>query len=188
MPCETESNHPERWLDEHGDALYAYALLRVREPAAAEDLVQDALIAGWLARGEYRGGAELRTWLIGILKHKIIDHLRKAGREVRLEMPEESEDPMLHKFDDTGHWLTAPVEFRDPSAILENDELRHALLNCIDKLPSALRQAFVLREFDGLDTPTLIATLGLSGANNLWVMLSRAREKLRACLEGYWRT
>ena len=72
---------PEQWLDQHGDALYAFALLRVQQPAVAEDLVQDTLLAAFSGRERFGGGAQERTWLIGILKHKIIDHLRKSGRE-----------------------------------------------------------------------------------------------------------
>lgn len=186
MPNAADTHDPEQWLADHGDALYAYALTRVREPATAEDLVQDTLLAGWLAKGEFRGGATLRTWLIGILKNKIIDYLRKAGRETSLELQADDVEVLASSFDHTGHWLREPLEFRDPAAILENEALGRALLNCIQTLPDSLRRVFVLREVDGMETSEIVTALGISSVNNVWVMLSRARERMRECLEGPW--
>ncbi|MGE3772294.1 MAG: sigma-70 family RNA polymerase sigma factor [Gammaproteobacteria bacterium] len=179
----------ERWLGEHGDALYAYALPRVREPAAVEDLIQDTLIAAWQARASFRGGAAVRTWLIGILKHKIVDHLRVGQRETTLGalVDDETErDPLDGRMDGAGHWHIDPIAFRDPRKILEQAELREAMRRCIDALPTKLRTVFMLKEFDGLESSELIAVAGISSLNHLWVMLSRARERVRACLERKW--
>ncbi|HMM76935.1 MAG TPA: sigma-70 family RNA polymerase sigma factor [Gammaproteobacteria bacterium] len=179
----------ERWLSEHGDALYAYALPRVREAAAVEDLIQDTLIAAWQARASFRGGAAVRTWLIGILKHKIIDHLRVAQRETTLGAVADDEaerDPLAGRMDGVGHWRIDPIAFRDPRTILEQAELREAMRRCIEALPVKLRTVFVLKELDGLDSPELVAVAGISSLNHLWVMLSRARERVRACLERKW--
>lgn len=172
------------WLAEHGDALFAYASARVREPAMVEDLIQDTLLAPWQAQAGYRGGAAVRTWLIGILKHKIVDQLRRGARETNFG--DDDIDPLDGRMDGNGHWQIAPVEFRDPRAILENAQLREAMLRCIDALPARLRMVFLLKEFDDPDSAELIAAAGLSGPNNLWVTLSRARERVRSCLEQKW--
>ena len=172
------------WLDEHGDALYAHAVSRVREPALAEDLVQDTLIAAWQAKDDFRGAASVKTWLISILKFKIIDHFRKAERETSLDAIQDNDDLWVGKFDETGLWAVEPLAFRDPASILENTQLSRALLDCIARLPSNLRSVFTLRELEGLDTNELVSQLQISSANNVLVMLSRAREKMRLCLEG----
>src|SRR5436190_9437225 len=72
---------PERWVDEHGDCLYRYALLRVRKPEIAEDLVQETLLVAVRTHARFAGRSTERSWLCGILKNKICDHFRKLGRE-----------------------------------------------------------------------------------------------------------
>ncbi|MEQ8231814.1 MAG: sigma-70 family RNA polymerase sigma factor [Gammaproteobacteria bacterium] len=189
MDAPTRAGDPEQWLDLHGDALYAFAMLRVRNQAVAEDLVQETLLAALGAAHDFAGRANARTWLVGILKHKIIDHLRKAGRETREYTEEEmplSDAQWSEKFDHTGHWIEPPRDWGDPAAVAENRALGAALEACIERLPEKARTLFVLREIDGLGTDELLATLGISSANNLWVMLSRARERLRTCLEQTW--
>ncbi len=188
MTLVTDATHElELWLTQHGDALHAYAMSRVREPAAVEDLIQDTLLAAWQARASFRGGAAVRTWLIGILKHKIVDHLRADRRTTTLgDTADDDVDPLDGRMDGVGHWQIDPIAFRDPRAILEHGELREALLRCIDALPAKLRSVFVLKEFDGLDSGELVAVAGLSSHNHLWVTLSRARERVRACLERKW--
>lgn len=180
------ASDPELWLSRHGDALYAYALLRVREPALAEDLVQETLLAALGARERYAGTAQERTWLTGILKHKLVDHLRKALREETFSPNPEDEAEFAAKFDSTGHWNAPPAHWHDPAFIAENGELRDALVRCIGRLPDKQRQLLVLRDVDGHDTADLCALLEISTAGNLWVMLSRARERVRACLAALW--
>ena len=70
----TTGNDPERWVDEHGDVLYRYALARVRKPEVAQDLVQDTLLAAVRTHERFRGGSTVRSWLCGILKHKLCDY------------------------------------------------------------------------------------------------------------------
>ncbi|MBI1733439.1 MAG: sigma-70 family RNA polymerase sigma factor [Gammaproteobacteria bacterium] len=175
---------PSMWLDRHGDALYAYALVRTRNAATAEDLVQEALLAAFAGRDAFKGESAERTWLTGILKHKVIDHLRRRGREVPLveerDYPAGVEDAC---FDERGHWQVDVRDWSRPDRALEQDELRAALRDCIAALPERLGMLFVLREVDGMETDELLAALNISSANNLWVMLSRARLRLRACLE-----
>ncbi|MGE0487194.1 MAG: sigma-70 family RNA polymerase sigma factor [Gammaproteobacteria bacterium] len=180
------SADPEAWLDAHGDALYAFAMTRVRNSAVAEDLVQDTLLAALGAVAGFDGRSSERTWLIGILKHKLIDHLRRAGREQTVDTSDEDGAVWAARFDHTGHWVEPPRDWGDPARIAENDGLGRALAACIEHLPERQRVLFVLREVDGLDTDELLTLLGISSANNLWVMLSRARTALRDCVERTW--
>ena len=183
---EVPTPDPARWVDEHGDAMYAYCLLRVRNRATAEDLVQDALISALTAVDTFKGQSSERTWLIGILKHKILDHLRKAGRERPLDaeaIPAESTD---NYFDETEHWQVSISDWAQPDKALENERFWTTFNHCMEKLPERLRVLYALRELDGLETEELLETLHISSANNLWVMLSRARVHLRQCLENNW--
>lgn len=183
---QASGDQPEQWLDEHGDALFAFALARINEPSAAEDLVQETLLAGFEALHDFHGDASTRTWLISILKNKLIDRIRKLRREAPLDPHVVDDAEWQAKFDDTGHWVVAPSGWRDPSTVLENDALGTALMNCIARLPEHLRTLIVLRDIDGFEAQELIEILNISSANNLWVMLSRGREKLRVCMDKTW--
>ncbi len=177
---------PERWLDEHGDVLYRYALGRVSNVATAEDLVQETLLSAFKGAAKFRGASSERTWLIGILKHKTLDHLRRAGREVTYA-PDQTENAIWDaKFGPDDHWVNAPHEWSDPSSLLEHADIRQQLRQCVDALPDKLRTLFVLREIEGIEAKELLETLRISSPNNLWVMMSRARERLRTCLQQAW--
>ncbi len=181
---EPNRTDPGAWLDEHGDVLYAFALGRVRNTAVAEDLVQETLLAAFTGRERFQGDSAERTWLIGILKHKVIDHLRRRGREVPLDetrdYPPDVEEAC---FDARGHWQADVRTWSRPDRVMEQEQLLAALRECIAALPERLGTLFVLREVDGMETGELLEALGISSAGNLWVMLSRARLRLRACLE-----
>ena len=183
---DVKGSDPDRWLDLHGDELYGYALLRVQEPALAEDLVQETLLAALTARGRFKGEAQERTWLVGILKNKLVDHLRRAGREQSYDPTQDDDADLEARFDHTGHWASSPTAWNDPAFNAENAELRAALLKCIGRLPDKQRRLLVLREIDGHATEELLALLEISSPGNLWVMLSRARERVRGCLEASW--
>jgi RNA polymerase sigma-70 factor, ECF subfamily len=181
-----EDEDPGNWLDEHGDALFAYALTRVRQSAAAEDLVQETLLAALEGLARFQGGATTRTWLVSILKNKIVDRVRKLRREDPLDPALIDEQEWRAKFDGTDHWAAAPNDWGDPSAVLENKAMAAALMACIDKLPEQLRTLIIMRDIDGYETQELLDMLNISSASNLWVMLSRSREKLRGCMEKNW--
>lgn len=178
---------PETWLDAHGDALYRFALQRVREPALAEDLVQDTLLAALRARAGFAAQASERTWLIAILKNKIIDHYRRAGRESPLPEhldPDEAVDALFRDEPD-GHWAEPPSSWPRPDTALEQAEFWRVFQECLDALPARQSQAFVLSEIDGLTTAELCKLFGAS-TSNMWVLLHRARLRLRGCLESRW--
>jgi RNA polymerase sigma-70 factor (ECF subfamily) len=169
------------WLDEHGDALYRYARARVGRRELAEDLVQDTFVAALQARGRYAGGSSVRTWLLAILKHKIVDHFRRLAAASPFEP-----DPIgAEFFAADGRWRRPPASWRTPEKDLEEREFRSVLDDCLGRLPRALASVFFLRELEGLGIEELRDQLDLS-AGNIRVRLHRARLLLRACLERRW--
>jgi RNA polymerase sigma-70 factor (ECF subfamily) len=170
-----------RWVEEHGDALYRYALLRVSDPDLAGDLVQDTFLSALKGAENFRGGSTVRTWLIGILKHKIIDHYRRDKVEVLAsDAAAGSEDDDLDHVDRASdRWSEAP------SQLVENREFWATFTSCLEGLPEVHRRAFSLREFDGLPGEEICKILDVT-PSNLWVILHRARAKLRRCLEINW--
>jgi RNA polymerase sigma-70 factor (ECF subfamily) len=177
---------PNTWLDQHGDALYRFALVRVRDSAVAEDLVQDTLLAALRAHERFAGQSSELTWLIAILKNKIVDHYRRHVREAPLpdsEDPDGLIDALFKKSND--HWLTVPAAWQDPDTSLENSQFWQAFTDCLQGLPARQAQAFTLTELDGLGTDELCKVLGVT-SSNVWVLLHRARLRLRECLEHGW--
>lgn len=175
----------EKWLEDYGDFLYRYALVRVRDNAHAEDLVQETFVAALKAKENYQGKSTERTWLVGILKHKIIDHLRKQKRTTALEDEQQlvDEDAL---FNENGGWKATISPWNSPDAALEQEAFWKILQQCIQALPERLRDLYLLREIDELDSDTVCNILAISSTNNMWVMLSRTRLKLRGCLENHW--
>jgi RNA polymerase sigma-70 factor (ECF subfamily) len=178
------------WLDEHGDYLYRYALLQLRDSAAAEDAVQETLLAALSAWARFSGQSSVRTWLTGILKHKILDTFRAQAREPQFEplhTDSESDLDALDRllFDQTGHWVDPPQAWGDPEATLEQQRFWEALQRCLEELPPHLAAAFNLRELAGLETQEICKELNIT-TTNCWVMLHRARLGLQQCLQLRW--
>lgn len=177
---------PDAWLDAHGDALYRYALSRVRDGASAEDLVQETLLAALTAQRDFRADAAERTWLIGILRHKLADHHRKRCREQPLAPDAEGDAVVDACFAADGHWRRAPGQWAvDAAALHDQQEFWQVFRRCRAALPERQAAVFTLRLLDDVDAETVCQDLGLS-ATNLWVLLHRARLRLRACLEQHW--
>jgi RNA polymerase sigma-70 factor (TIGR02943 family) len=174
------------WLDRHGDVMFRFALARVRDKAVAEDLVQEALLAAIQGIGSLTDAANERSWLIGILRHKVLDHFRRCARERTVRADVEPVDGTEgDPFDADGRWKSAPGRWSSPESSLEQEEFLRTLDLCMDSLPQNLRSTFALRELDGIACEDLAETLGTS-RNNVWVLLSRARQRLRDCLERHW--
>ena len=177
---------PESWVDHYGDFLYRFALSRVKDPAVAEDLVQETFLAALRARESFKGRSAARTWLIAILKHKIVDYIRKKFREPPTDKIETMTDIMDADFNDSGKWQVRPHKWAiNPGKIYEQKEFFDVLYYCLAELPGRLAEAFMLREMDGLSTAEVCKILDIT-ATNSWVMLYRARMSLRRCLENKW--
>jgi len=174
------------WLDEHGDVLYRYALLRVGDATAAEDLVQETLLAALEGHERFRGRSSVRTWLVGILKHKAIDHIRRAVKEPEAPGPTGTPEDVAPFFQDSGLWGLWPQKWGgNPAGAFERQEFWDVYVMCLAALPEQIAMVFSLREMDEVDSDELCKILGVT-ATNLWTMLHRARMRLRRCLEENW--
>ena len=177
---------PDTWLELHGDSLYRFALVRVREPSIAEDMVQETLLAAWRAKDSFAGGSAERTWLIAILKNKIIDYFRRNRRETPLPDNADTDDAIDALFaKNTDHWARLASAWANPDDALEQAEFWQVFQNCLDALPVRQAQMFTLSEIDGLSTDEL-CKVAQAQTSNVWVMLHRARLRLRECLEKQW--
>lgn len=181
----SETPDPQSWLVEHGDYLYGYAMSRLRNDDLAADLVQETLLAAWKGRHNFKGDSTARTWLTGILKHKITDHIRAEIRSRNLAEAVEN-DPTSRWFGADGAWQEAPRTWSDnPEQLCRDDEFRAVLQECMERLPEKQRLVFEMREFSGDETETICKALEVS-TTNLHVLLHRARLALRGCLEKNW--
>jgi RNA polymerase sigma-70 factor, ECF subfamily len=176
-----------RELESLRPALMRFALLQLRNGTLAEDVVQDALIAVLEKPESYSGQSSLRTYVTGILKHKIIDALRNSRRECRFEIEEDqSEADIIDAlFKPDGHTVDMPHDWGNPDAALEQKDFFRVLEICLEKLPARTARIFMMREWLELDTEEICKELGIS-TSNAWVMLYRARVQLRECLDLNW--
>jgi RNA polymerase sigma-70 factor (ECF subfamily) len=178
---------PEEWLQQYGDYLFRFALSRLRDPNAAEEVVQETFVAGLRAASQYAGKGAERAWLLGILKRKIIDHIRRRNRASALPLSEAEEgwgDPF---FDASGHWKADPRFLAaQPSDSLEREEFWAAFRDCLARLPPRQADVFVLRELDEAESGEICKELEIS-TSNLWVLLHRARLQLAKCLQERWK-
>lgn len=176
---------PERWVDEHGDCLFRYALTRVRKEDVAEDLVQETLLAAVRTHEKFGGRSTERSWLVGILKNKICDHFRKLGRETSFTDLEFFSDEHSDRFDGENYWIheRGPSDWKpEGEEAMKRAEFWQALQGALGRLPERIAQVFMMREMDGVPSKEVCETLNISEAN-LWVMLHRARMALRQDLE-----
>lgn len=170
-----------------------FATLQLRDPDLAEDAVQEALLGALRNQRSFAGRSALRTWVFGILKHKIADLLRQRARtatasELAVDDDDEDDSEVLTRlFDGTGHWhpATAPKPWRDPDASLEDARFWRVFEACLECLPERQARVFMMREFVGLETEAICKAIGLT-VTNLHVLLHRARLRLRSCLEEHW--
>jgi len=168
--------------------LLKYARLQLRNPVQAEDLVQETLLAGLEGAARFSGKSSVRTWLTGILKHKIIDQFRRSNREQPLAGPgdERSEADIIDAlFVPDGHWQQRPSQWGNPEQSFENQRFWAAFEECVRRLPERAARAFTMREVMELSTEEICQELAIT-PTNCWVMLHRARLLLRECLEAQW--
>jgi len=178
--------NPDVWVKEYGDVLYRYALSRLHNSTSAEDVVQETFLAALKSQATFSGKSSAQTWLVGILKYKIIDLIRKESRERPYDEIETVDALAENTFDSKGHWRVGPQEWQvNPGKILENKEFRAVLESCLAHLPDQLRLVFSLREMEQEGTEEICKVLGVT-PTNLWVMLYRARMRLQGCLNENW--
>lgn len=180
---------PDEWVDRYGDLLLGYAMRQVADRTAAEDVVQETLLAAWQARESFRGDSKFETWLIGILRRKACDYLRRSGREVAsLDVAGDgltSPETASH-FSRSGQWQTRPQRWSTlPADSIENEEFWAAVQHCIGDLPDHFAEAFRLRIASGKALREISSVLGIS-TDHLSVRLHRARLLLRDCLSRRW--
>jgi len=181
---------PARWLQEYGDTLYRYAMRHLHNTAHAEDVLQETLLAALQARASYSGRASEKTWLIGILKHKIVDLIRKQVRESAVDdigalSDAVAESDVDRLFDARGHWIIPPDDWGNPDKALHNQQFLAAFEACLERLKPLLAQVFTLKELGGQSVAEICNELGIT-ATNCGVILYRARMGLRRCLEVRW--
>ncbi|GAB4315871.1 MAG: sigma-70 family RNA polymerase sigma factor [Bacteroidales bacterium] len=192
MTPSTTTRHRElikKLFEEHADFLYNYAITRVKEHHLAEDLVQETYIAALKNIGTFEGRSRPTTWLIAILKNKIIDYIRKRVRslnEQSLDALERADD----FFTEQGKWKDAhkPGELRfDKGNPMEREEFQRVLKACLGHLKELHRLTFILKYIEGEETETICQELKIT-ASNYWVIIHRAKLQLRECLEKNWLT
>lgn len=180
------STSPETWLEEHGDYLFKYAFVRLRNRATAEDVVQEAFLAGIKGLDRFDGRSNVRYWLLGILKHKVVDYIRKASRETVMEDPEAAELTGSTTFKLFGIPSERGSSWQfNPRKAFEQKEFRDVFTECMTGLKGNMQRAFAMKELEGLPTEEICKFLGVT-PNNLWVMLHRCRQQLKECLQVNW--
>lgn len=167
--------------------LLRFAALQLRDAAAAEDAVQDTLLAALDGEAGFAGRSNLRTWLTGILKHKIVDAIRRQSRErPAADLGDEGgDDEFDGLFDRRGHWQEPPDAWQQPEGALGQKQFLAALEACLKALPERTARVFMMREHLGLETSEICKELGIT-PTHCWVMLHRARMALRLCLTSNW--
>lgn len=177
--------NPDKWIDSYADYLFNYTIARVSDSEKAKDLVQETFFAGLKSMKNFEGKASERTWLISILKRKIIDHYRKINSnkgkaEVRMNFYQDG--------DREGDWIEERVPQKwdgGADTSLETEELAETLQVCIDKLPEKYKLVFEMKTIKGFETEDICNELDIS-SSNLWVIIHRARTQLRKCMEENW--
>ena len=176
--------NPNRWIELYSDYLFNYTISRVNDREIAKDIIQDTFSAGLKSMKNFKGEASERTWLISILKRKIIDYYRKINSKKG-----QTEVRMTYNTDENeGDWLEERVEdenYLNAQDILENTELGDAIYDCMSKLPKRQATVFKMKTILNYETETICNELNIT-ASNLWVIIHRARLALAECMEKHW--
>jgi len=154
----------QTWLADHGDYLFRVARRQLHSDELAEDAVQETLLAALGARARYTGDASPRTWLTGILKHKIVDLIRRQVREIELPRDADDEEAVDLLFRRDGHWTEPLRPWGNPQAEAERSQLRRMLDECADRLKPAMAQVFSLREVAGMETEEICSRRPIAGS------------------------
>lgn len=171
------------WVESYSDYLFNYAIVRVNDAELAKDLVQDTFIAGLKGLDKFEGKSAIRTWLVSILKRKIIDFWRqKEARKTEVFSSFFNEEKKYAKWNDN----TVPQgRLSEIDIDIENTELRSAILKCVDSLPEKYKSVFIDKMIDQKDSDEVCKENNIT-ASNFWVIIHRAKMQMRACLEKSW--
>jgi RNA polymerase sigma-70 factor (ECF subfamily) len=169
----------------HRPMLMRFARAQLHNDAWAEDAVSETLLAALEKPQAFGGQSQLRTWLVGVLKHKLVDQLRRHTREASLTTADDEADLDEQLFTADGHWREAPQVWGDPEHQLREQQFMAMLDACVQHLPGVQGRVFMMREWLELDTEEICKALAIS-PTNLWVLLHRARLRLRECLQQNW--
>ncbi len=177
-------------LAQHRGYLLRYALLQLRDQTAAEDVVQETLLAAVEGKARFSGKSSVKTWLTGILKHKIVDQMRRSAREQPLarnsaEADRGEAELVDALFAENGHWSPPPASWGSPEQSFENGQFWKAFEMCSKLMPEKTARVFVMREVMDLTTEEICKEMSIT-ATHCWVMLHRARLSLRTCLDTKW--
>ena len=177
---------PQIWIEKYRDSLFKYALFRLRDADLAEESIQETFLAALQSRKGFQGLASEKTWLISILKRKIYDHFRRIGRDKQFKVT----FPMEHSSDDLFDRKGIPavrsrIWFSDPSMVYEQKEFLQIIKHALSELPGRTAQAFILREVIELSSQEICEFMNISICN-LYVMVHRARKRLRYDLQWRW--
>lgn len=178
----------EQQLVQQRDYLMRFARLQLRNDVWAEDVVSETILAALAKPQAFQARSQLKTWLVGILKHKIIDSMRQRQREVTLDSDSEDEslDPLEHMaFKSDGHFAEKPADWGNPEQDLRSRQFMAVMEACTQKLPAVQGRLFLMREWLEMSSDEICKELALT-PTNLYVQLHRARLRLRECLELNW--
>lgn len=191
MSANVNSLNPNKWIELYADYLFNYAIVRVNDSDMAQDLVQDTFLSALKAQTGFRGDSSEKTWLVTIMKRKIIDHYRKnSTRGIQ-----DSLDSMQvaanydHFFDgDHGdHWNfdNVPQAWSEEQKELENKEFYQILNKCLSLLPEKWAAVFNMKNFDDCSAEDICKELNVT-PSNYWVIMHRSKLQLRECMEKNW--
>jgi RNA polymerase sigma-70 factor (TIGR02943 family) len=177
---------PQLWVERYADFLYKYAVVRVNDDEIAKDLLQETFFSALKGISNFKGESSERTWLVAILKHKIVDHYRKTSNlRSKSATNQNTEEEFFEE--DNGHWNkeNRPVEFNSVKDELQEKEFTAVLKNCIKKMPGLWAAVFTMKHIDEEETEDILKQLSISSAN-FWVIIHRSKLNLRACLQKNW--
>jgi RNA polymerase sigma-70 factor (TIGR02943 family) len=168
--------------------LMRFARLQLRNDAWAEDAVSETILAAVARPQGFAGQSQLKTWLVGILKHKVVDALRSNLREVNfsdVQGDRESDALDALGFIPDGHFAEQPANWGNPDQDLAQRQFMTVMDACVQKLPPMQGRLFLMREWLEMECDEVCKELNIT-STNLYVQLHRARLRLRECLELNW--
>ncbi len=178
---------PDQWLELYRDILYRYGFARVRDSCIAEEMVQETLLAALRSKDGFAARSSEKTWLIGILKHKILDYFRYTAKERSMsDDVQSSADIENDYFDQSEHWLIDSSSWFMTDHRVEQEQFLSVFEQCMSRLSPRMAQLFILSELDGIESRKICELMSISSLNNFWVMMSRTRMQLRHCLHINW--